>query len=131
MDNNTVATFEPCPDCKDGSCRKCGPASSEHAAPGVRLVLRPFRFVRCPKHTTPTCTYCGPAVHSQAGTGVTMEILGERVTKRWVPSMHLQAGNDVPACRCSGVPENRLTLNRAEVTCTHCLGRRGAKARGR
>jgi hypothetical protein len=127
MDNNTLATYEPCPNCTDGSCRRCGPASSEHAAPGVRLVLRPFRFVRCLAHEGPSCRRCGPAVHPRAGVGVAIEVVNERVTKRWVPSVHLRRG-DRPACRCAGVSEDRLTANRDEVTCTHCLGRRGAKA---
>ena len=128
MDGTTIATFEPCPNCSDGSCRRCGLASSEHAAPGVQLVLRPFRFVRCPNHVGAACKNCGPVVHPRAGLGVAIEVIDERVTKRWVPSMHLRVG-EKPICRCAGVPEDRLTDKLVEVTCTHCLGRRGAKAR--
>lgn len=112
-DQVTIVRYEPCPECSDGSCRKCGPASGEHAGPGIRLIARRIRFVRCPvlrnlrrKADHIDCTACGPAMHPMCTVGVTIETVDERATKRWVPSVHLSVGGKA-LCGAS-VPDERL-----------------------
>ena len=137
-DATTIVSYEPCPTCTDGSCRKCGPASGEHAAPGVRLVVRRIRFAPCAhcqggkRYEVPAsapltgkirCTACGPAVHPLAAPGVMIETVDERTASRWVPSIHLRIG-DGAACGATGVPDDRLTRRLADVTCRTCSKRK-------
>lgn len=116
----TTARYERCADCEDGSCRRCGPASSENAAPGIKLVVRRVRFVRC-SCLGLGCPLCGRNAHPQADAGVTVEPVSEHVPKRWVPSMH-KRGSDGAACGIPA-PSDRITDNDDEVTCTKCEGR--------
>jgi hypothetical protein len=122
MRADTVSVrYEPCPDCVDGSCRKCGPASNEHAAPGVCAVLRRVQFVRCDKCAGRlVCSNCGPETHPLAAYGIRAEVVEERTTKRWVPSIHLRSGTGA-RCRAGNVEEERLTSKKADVTCARCL----------
>jgi hypothetical protein len=124
-----IVNYEACPECTDGACRKCGLASSEHAAPGVRLVIRHVRFVRCAvcngtgsfpaAGQIQTCASCGPTKHEMASPGVTVEIADEHSRKRWVPSIHLEK-NGRTACG-HGWSGQQLTSDRAKVTCKRCL----------
>lgn len=120
-----TAKYEPCPDCRDGSCRKCGPASNDHAAPGVRFVLRRVRFIRC--GCPDGCIRCA-GTHVLAAPGVRVEIVEERSTKQWVPVIHFHnAFSEVGAAehgsaRCGvDVEEKRLTARWESVTCERCL----------
>lgn len=119
-DEITTATYEMCPNCTDGSCRKCGLASGEHAAPGVRVVLRRIRFVCCDCRGVGACGVCGAEAHSLAARGVRVETVEERTTKRWVPSVHLRRGEGA-RCGTGGADEDCLTTVKADVTCTRCL----------
>lgn len=127
-DDVTIGTYEPCPDCKDGSCRRCGAASSEHAAPGVRRVLRQLRFVRCKgcancNSKVVDAPRCGPVSHPKAAVGVLAEVVETHSPKRWVPAMHLPGRDkdrDNAACGVFYLDKDRLTTNVAEVTCRRC-----------
>lgn len=112
----TIMRFEPCPDCSDGSCRACGPASSEHAAPGIRLVVRHVRFVRC---CAKGCAACGANAHPLAAPGVKVEVVEEHDAKRWIPVVHMRKG-DKAACGTSHASDEHLTEKRSEVTCARC-----------
>jgi hypothetical protein len=127
----TIATYEPCPECVDGSCLLCGPASGEHAAPGVRLVVRRIRFVLC-KHCNggDGCEDCGSHVHPLATAGVTTEVIEEHTSKRWVPSIHLRRPEGRTACGRTDVEDDRRTSDPNKVTCGHCKGPRGRKKVG-
>lgn len=106
-EDTTINRYEPCPECSDGSCKKCGPASGEHAAPGVRLISRRIRFVRCPGMCKGKgCSACGRGIHPLCAPGVTIQTVDERATKRWVPATHLRAGGKA-LCGAS-VPDDRL-----------------------
>jgi hypothetical protein len=117
MSAATTTRYERCPDCTDGSCGSCGPKSNEHAAPGIRLVVRQVRFVPCLCGTG--CDLCGPVAHELAALGVTVEVIEEHGAKRWMPSVHLDK-NGKSACGTgwSGV---QLTHDRSAVTCKRCL----------
>jgi hypothetical protein len=123
MNNEIVSnTYEICPSCTDGSCGRCGQASGEHAAPGVRMVVRRFRFVRCSCEGN-GCNRCGPAVHEMAGRGIRTEIIGEHATKRWVPSVHFVPEEGRKAACGVWAPSNRTTKKREDATCKVCLRR--------
>jgi hypothetical protein len=138
MSDATIVRYEPCPKCLDGSCGSCGPASGEHAAPGVLLVVRHLRFIPCPQceggrkaYGIPAgeswqhngCVNCGPSKHPMAAPGVVVEVVTERNARRWVPAMHQRKG-DGPKCDSAGVPPDRLTSKKAEVTCKRCINQR-------
>ena len=113
----TSITYELCPRCADGSCKQCGPASSEHAAPGVVVVVRRVRFVPC-SCKGKGCERCGPGVHELAAVGVCLETVDEHASKRWVPSLHMKIDGK-PRCGAPGA-EDRMTDDRTAVTCTRC-----------
>lgn len=113
----TITRFERCPACTDGSCRACGSASAEHAAPGVRLVVRQVRFIACVCESG--CALCGPNVHELAAPGVTIEIVEEHDAKRWVPVVHLNK-NGNSACGTAWIGA-QTTSSISEVTCRRCL----------
>lgn len=117
MSDATVVRYERCVNCTDGSCRACGQASSEHAAPGVQLVIRHVRFVACICATG--CPLCGTNVHPLASPGVTVEIAEEHSRKRWVPSVHLRR-DDKASCGTSHASDEHLTNDRDKVTCSRC-----------
>jgi hypothetical protein len=124
--DTTITRFEKCPDCSDGSCRKCGPASSEYAAPGVRLVVRHVRFVTCICNST-GCARCGANAHPMAAPGVTIEVIDKHDANHWIPSIHFgiistQNPNcgDAAFCGTSHVPAEYLSTKWNLVTCTRC-----------
>jgi len=120
----TIRRFEPCPDCCDGSCGRCGAASSEHAGPGVRAVIRKFMFVRC---CDTGCNECGALVHRDAAPGVRLEVVTERTTKRWAPALHLLRGERVWCGWDKAVELGAVTENVDDPrTCGKC---KRAKAR--
>lgn len=113
----TTARYERCPVCRDGSCHACGPSSTEHAAPGVRLVVRQVRFIACACATG--CNLCGLNAHELAAPGVTIEVIGEHDAKRWIPVIHLAKGG-ASACG-TGRSDSQLSRHILEVTCRRCL----------
>lgn len=129
----TIMRYERCPQCQDGSCRSCGPSSNEHAAPGIRLVVRQVRFVACPNGcgsaqvhdpSAPMvqfagCGRCGPIVHELAAPGVGIEVIDEHDAKRWVPVVHWDKNGD-SACG-TGWSGTQLTRDATQVTCQRCL----------
>lgn len=114
----TVARYERCPDCTDGSCRACGKASTEHAGPGVRLVVRQVRFIPCTCEKG--CNLCGLNAHELAAPGVTVEVIDEHDAKRWVPVVHFSVGGGRSICGTGG-SEAQITSKRDAVTCRRCL----------
>lgn len=113
----TIVRYEPCQDCTDGSCRSCGESSSEHAGPGVRLVVRQVKFVRC---CASGCAKCGTNAHAMAAPGIAISVIEEHGARRWVPVVHLNQKGQA-ACGTSHASDAHLTTNRDEVTCSRCL----------
>jgi hypothetical protein len=152
-ETHQIARYEACQHCADGSCGRCGPASDDHAAPGVVRVVRTIRFIRCPKCEGGTkaygrfasgvvglgeiprqwehngCVDCGPRAHPACAPGTAVETVEERVAKQWVPSMHLARRSSTPttsaACGAPHVPPEQVTTDAALVTCKRIGCKRG------